>query len=129
MNINLENTSENASFTPDLIAEATIELDIPKMGDYTVSLINQALEVVRHDPREFRFMFDISSFEMDVMVVNQYHCVAPSMLETNEILPESGWEKGGKAYYRAYKTAQLILSKSKSFTKTSSRKFINHHAI
>lgn len=129
MNINLENTSENASFTPELIAETAIELDIPKMGDYTVSLINQALEIVRHDPREFRFMFDISSFEMDVMVVNQYHCVAPSMLETNEVLPESGWEKGGKAYYRAYKTAQTIFAKSKSFTKTSPKRFINHHAI
>jgi len=121
----LLNASDMADYTPELATETSI----PKMGDTTVSLINKALAFVQHDPRLFRFEMDIYRFEMDVMVVNQYHSVSPSILETNELLPESCCEKGSKAYLRAYNSAQQVLNKYQQLSSKSTRKYPKHRLI
>lgn len=129
MNTRLPNTSESAISTPEKAMEINIEGNFPKMGDSTVAYINKALDFVRHDPRLFRFMFDIHSFEMDVMVVNQYHCVSLSTIESNEILPENSWEKGSRAYLRAYKIAQIVFGRYKQLETNSPSTFAKHSSM
>jgi hypothetical protein len=86
--------------------------EVPPMGTSSVTYINNALEQVRLQPSMFGSMFDMSAFEMDVMVINQYHNRFISMRKSNELFPEMEFEAGGKAYQRAYKIAKMIMMKA-----------------
>jgi len=107
------NTEPVAIISGVLSSEGTISSEVlhevPPMGASSVAYINNALEQVRVQPSMFGSMFDMSAFEMDVMVINQYHNRFISTRKSNELFPGMELEAGSKAYQRAYKIARMIM--------------------